>query len=101
MKKLPTLYEKNTAEWRSVACMLKPNLILFPVFCQVLNSDANYHTKMRNKRTDPGRWQRVLGEGNVFAVMPHFHTHKVRIHAPQIKSGRIHEFDNDNFFDTQ
>ena len=44
---------------------------------QVFNADCSYHNKMRNKRTDHSRWQRVLGEGNVFAFMPHFHTQKV------------------------
>jgi len=42
----------------------------------VFNADCSYHNKMRNRRTDHSRWQRVLGEGNVFAVMPHFQTHK-------------------------
>lgn len=49
---------------------------LLNLLALVLNADANYHTKMKNKRTDPSRWGRVLGEGKVFAVMPHFQTHK-------------------------
>ena len=49
---------------------------LLNLLAMVLNADANYHTKMKNKRTDPGRWNRVLGEGKVFAQMPHFQTHK-------------------------
>ena len=49
---------------------------LLNLLAMVLNADANYHTKMKNKRTDPGRWMRVLGDGKVFAQMPHFQTHK-------------------------
>ena len=40
------------------------------------NADANYHNKMKTKRTDHTRWSRVLGEKMVFAQMPHFHTNK-------------------------
>jgi len=43
---------------------------------QVFNADANFHNKMRNKRSDPSRWKRVLGEEGIFSQMPHFHTHK-------------------------
>ena len=46
---------------------------------QVFNADCSYHNKMRNKRIDHSRWQRVLGEGNVFALMPHYHTQKVLV----------------------
>ena len=46
------------------------------VLTMVWNADASYHAKMRSKRTEPARWTRVLGEGNVFAMMPHFQTHK-------------------------
>ena len=42
----------------------------------MFNAEANYHVKMRNKRCDPSRWKRVLGEEGIFAQMPHFHTHK-------------------------
>ena len=49
---------------------------LLNLLTTVFNADVNYHQKMKNKRTDHSKWQRVLGEGNVFAVMPHFHTHK-------------------------
>ena len=49
---------------------------LLNLLALVFNSDANYHTKMKNKRTEPARWTRVLGEGKVFALMPHFQTHK-------------------------
>ncbi len=49
---------------------------LLNLLAMVFNADANYHTKMKNKRTEPSRWTRVLGEGKVFAQMPHFQTHK-------------------------
>ena len=49
---------------------------LLHLLAMVLNADANYHVKMKNKRTDFSRWNRILGEGKVFAQMPHFHTHK-------------------------
>ena len=49
---------------------------LLQLLAMVFNADANFHNKMKNKRTDSSRWNRVLGEGKVFAQMPHFHTHK-------------------------
>ena len=49
---------------------------LLNVLSMVFNADANYHTKMKNKRCDNSKWNRVLGENNVFALMPHFQTHK-------------------------
>ena len=49
---------------------------LLNVLSMVFNADANYHSKMKNKRCDNSKWNRVLGESNVFALMPHFQTHK-------------------------
>lgn len=49
---------------------------MLQILAMVFNADANFHSKMKNKRTDLGRWGRLLGEGKVFAQMPHFHTHK-------------------------
>jgi ribose 5-phosphate isomerase len=49
---------------------------LLNMLSMVFNADANYHTKMKNKRCDNSKWNRVLGENNVFALMPHFQTHK-------------------------
>ena len=49
---------------------------LLNVLSMVFNADANYHTKMKTKRCDSSKWNRVLGESNVFALMPHFQTHK-------------------------
>ena len=49
---------------------------LLNLLSMVFNADANYHTKMKNKRCDNSKWNRVLGENNVFALMPHFQTHK-------------------------
>ena len=51
-------------------------LILLDLLVMVFNADANFHIKMRNKRTDPVRWKRLLGDDDVFAQMPHFQTHK-------------------------
>lgn len=49
---------------------------MLQVLSMVFNPDANFHSKLKGKRADMGRWVRVLGEGKVFAQMPHFHTHK-------------------------
>lgn len=51
-------------------------IYLLNVLSMVFNADANYHNKMKNKRCDSSKWSRVLGESNVFAMMPHFQTHK-------------------------
>lgn len=49
---------------------------LLNVLSMVFNADANFHTKMKTKRCDNSKWNRVLGENSVFALMPHFQTHK-------------------------
>ena len=51
-------------------------IYMLNLLSMVFNADANYHTKMKNKRCDSSKWNRVLGENNVFALMPHFQTHK-------------------------
>ena len=49
---------------------------LLGLLAVVLDADANFHSKMKNRRTDMARWSRVLGEKKLFAQMPNFHTHK-------------------------
>ena len=43
---------------------------MLQILAMVLNADANFHSKMKTKRADVGKWARVLGEGKMFAQMP-------------------------------
>jgi len=49
---------------------------LLNVLVVVFDADANFHTKMKNRQMDMGRWKRLLGEKKVFAQVPSFHSHK-------------------------
>ena len=44
---------------------------------QVWSADNNFHTKMRSKRADTARWEKLFGKNGQFAQMPSYQMQKV------------------------